>query len=138
MAIDLGALDLAAARGCVYEYARTGLKALLTAFPTSIEALRPALHLAKDIGAPFVILVGQVMPLALDEMIPVVRDWLKLAATEAMPIQFETHRNCMARYLSQMVEAGVRAVALEGVRCGCGVSVRARASQLRHHQWQGR
>lgn len=99
MAIDLGALDLAAARGCVHEYTRTGLKALLTAFPTSIEALRPALHLAKDIGAPFVIVVGQVMPLALDEMIPVVRAWLKIAAEEAMPIQFETHRNCVTNDL---------------------------------------
>lgn len=99
MAIDLGALDLAAARGCVREYARTGLKALLTAFPTSIEALRPALHLAKDIGAPFVIVVGQVMPIAIADMVPVVREWLRVAAQEYMPIQFETHRNCITNDL---------------------------------------
>jgi hypothetical protein len=99
VAIDLGALDLAAARGCVREYARTGLSGLLTAFPTSIEALRPALHLAKDIGAPFVIVVGQVMPLAVHDMIPVVRDWLRVAAQESMPIQFETHRNCITNDL---------------------------------------
>ena len=99
MAIDLGALDLAAARRCSGEFARTGLKALLTAFPTSIEALRPALHLAREIGAPFVIVVGQVMPLATEAMIPVVRDWLKLAAEEGMPIQFETHRNCITNDL---------------------------------------
>lgn len=99
MAIDLGALDLPAAQGCVREYARTGLKGLLTAFPNSAEALRPALHLAKDIGAPFVIVVGQVMPLAVADMIPVVREWLRIAAEEGMPIQFETHRNCITNDL---------------------------------------
>ena len=99
MAIDLGALDLLAARTCVPEYARTGLAGLLTAFPTSIEALRPALHLARDIGAPFVIVVGQVMPLAVHDMISVVQAWLRLAAEECMPIQFETHRNCITNDL---------------------------------------
>jgi hypothetical protein len=99
LAIDLGALDLAAARACVREYARTGLAGLLTAFPTSIEALRPALHLAKDIGAPFVIVVGQVMPLAVHDMIALVQQWLRVAAEESMPIQFETHRNCITNDL---------------------------------------
>jgi hypothetical protein len=99
MAVDLGALDLAAARACAPEYARTGLSALLTAFPTSIDALRPALQLAKHIGAPFVIVVGQVMPLAVADMIEVVREWLRIAAEESMPIQFETHRNCITNDL---------------------------------------
>lgn len=99
LAIDLGASDLAAARGCVAEYVRTGLKGLVIAFPTSVEALRPALHLAKDIGAPFVVVVGKVMPLAVVDMIPVVRGWLRVAADEAVPIQFETHRNCITNDL---------------------------------------
>jgi hypothetical protein len=99
MAIDLGALDLATARGCVGDYARTGLGALVTAFPDSVEALRPALHLAKDVGAPFVIVVGQVMPVAVADMVPVVREWLRVAAEERMPIQFETHRNCITNDL---------------------------------------
>jgi hypothetical protein len=108
LAIDLGALDLPAARACAPEFARTGLEGLLTAFPTSIEALRPALHLAKDIGAPFVIVVGQVMPLKVQDMIAVVREWLRIAAEEGMPIQFETHRNCITNNLFatlQMLEA---------------------------------
>ncbi|HEY6484544.1 MAG TPA: hypothetical protein VIY54_13555 [Steroidobacteraceae bacterium] len=108
MAIDLGALDLAAARGCIREYARTGLAGLLTAFPNSIESLRPALQLGKDIGAPFVIVVGQVMPLRVQQMIPVVHDWLRIAAEESMPIQFETHRNCITNDLFatlQLLEA---------------------------------
>ena len=99
MVIDLGALDLGSARACAGEFARTGLRALLTAFPTSIEALRPALHLAKDIGSPFVIVVGQITPLTIAEMIPVIRDWLRVAAEEGIPIQFETHRNCITNDL---------------------------------------
>ena len=95
LAIDLGATDLLVAQSCVSEYMRTGLAGLVIAFPTSIEALRPALHLAKEIGAPFVVVIGKVMPLAVEDMIPVVRGWIRLAAEEAVPIQFETHRNCI-------------------------------------------
>ena len=99
MAIDLGALDIAEARAIAPEFARTGLKGLLTAFPRSVEDLRPALHLAKDIGSPFVIVVGQVMPLAVADMVPVIRAWLDVARQEGVPLQFETHRNCITNDL---------------------------------------
>jgi hypothetical protein len=95
LAIDLGATDMVVAQSCIGEYRRTGLKGLVIAFPASIEALRPALHLAKEIGAPFVVVIGKVMPLAVEDMIPVVRGWMQLADQEAVPIQFETHRNCI-------------------------------------------
>jgi hypothetical protein len=95
LAIDLGATDMVVAQTCIGEYRRTGLKGLVIAFPTSIETLRPALHLAKEIGAPFVVVIGKVMPLAVEDMIPVVRGWMRLAEEEAVPIQFETHRNCI-------------------------------------------
>lgn len=92
MAIDLGAMDIEEARRVVPNYERTGLAGLLTAFPRTIEELRPALHLAKDIGSPFVVVVGQVMPVSVAGMIPVVREWLAISAEEGVPIQFETHR----------------------------------------------
>lgn len=95
MAIDLGAMDIDAARGTVAEFARTGLGGLLTAFPRSIEELRPALHLAKEIGSPFVIVIGQVMPLAVAEMVPVIEAWMRIGREEGVPLQFETHRNCI-------------------------------------------
>jgi hypothetical protein len=104
MAIDLGALTFAQAEETVPHFARTGLGGLLTAFPKSIEELRPALRLAKRIEAPFVVVVGQVMPLSIDGMIPVVREWLRVAAEEAMPIQFETHRNCITNDLFATVQ----------------------------------
>jgi hypothetical protein len=99
MAIDLGAIDIDAARRLVSEFTRTGLKGLLTAFPRSIEELRPALHLAKDIGSPFVIVVGQVMPLAVADMAEASRTWLAIADEEKLPIQFETHRNSITNDL---------------------------------------
>jgi hypothetical protein len=99
MAIDLGAMDIDAARGLIPEFTRTGLKGLLTAFPRSIEELRPALHLAKDIGSPFVIVVGQVMPLAVADMAEASRAWLAIADEEKIPIQFETHRNSITNDL---------------------------------------
>ncbi len=99
MGIDLGALDLETAKALVPLYARTGLGGLLTAFPKSVEDLRPALHLAKDIGAPVVFVIGQVMPLSVDDMVAPVRGWLQVAAEEGVPIELETHRNCLTNDL---------------------------------------
>ncbi len=104
MAIDLGALTFAEAEATVPHFSRTGLRGLLTAFPRSIEELRPALHLAKRIGAPFVVVIGQVMPLSVAGSIPVIREWLRVAHEERMPIQFETHRNCITNDLFATVE----------------------------------
>jgi hypothetical protein len=92
-------MSLEAARAVAPNYARTGLRSLLTAFPQSIEGLRPALRFAKEIGSPFVIVVGQVMPIRVDEMIEIIEAWLGIAAEERMPIQFETHRNCITNDL---------------------------------------
>lgn len=99
MGVDLGAMDIEAARALIPEFGRTGLNGLLTAFPRSIEELRPALHLAKDIGSPFVIVIGQVMPLAVADMAEAVRAWMAISKEESVPIQFETHRNCITNDL---------------------------------------
>src|ERR1700735_3966495 len=61
MAIDLGALTMQQAEATVPHFSRTGLSGGLTAFPTSVEALRPALQLAHRIAAPFVVVIGQEM-----------------------------------------------------------------------------
>ncbi len=92
MTIDLGAMDLAAASATVPFFARYGLDGGLTAFPRTIDDLRPAIRLAKDIGAPFVVIVGQVMPVGLEGSVAVVREWLRIGREEGMALQFETHR----------------------------------------------
>src|SRR3979490_1812030 len=55
MVIDLGALTMEQAEATVPHFTRTGLAGGLTAFPTSVDALRPALRLAHRIAAPFVV-----------------------------------------------------------------------------------
>ncbi|HXA99716.1 MAG TPA: hypothetical protein VNW05_04265 [Steroidobacteraceae bacterium] len=104
MAIDLGALSMAQAETSVAQFARTGLAGALTAFPTSIEGLRPALRLAQRIAAPFVVVIGQMMPIRLEEMVPLIEGWLRVAEQERMPIQFETHRNCITNDLYTTVQ----------------------------------
>lgn len=108
VAIDLGALSMAQAEATVPHFERTGLKGALTAFPTSVEALRPALELAKHIAAPYVVIIGQEMPVAVADMIPVINGWLELSAQARMPLQFETHRNCITNDLfvtAQLLDA---------------------------------
>jgi hypothetical protein len=99
MTIDLGALTMQQARATIAEFERTGLRGGLTAFPESVEALRPALLLAKEIAAPFVVVIGQEMPLLLSDMTTCIRGWMALADQVGMPIQFETHRNCITNDL---------------------------------------
>ncbi|WP_439815284.1 sugar phosphate isomerase/epimerase family protein [Zavarzinia sp. CC-PAN008] len=99
MCVDLGSTSLDAARATIPEFRRTGLGGMLNAFPQTIEGLRPALHFAKEIGAPYVVVIGQVMPLSVEGMIPVIRAWLAMAEQEGMPILFETHRNCITNDL---------------------------------------
>jgi hypothetical protein len=99
MSVDLGALPLPAAQEVVPQFVRTGLRGLVTAFPRSIEDIRPAIRLAKEINAPFVVVVGSVMPVTIAGMIPVVRAWLAIAEAEGMPLHFETHRHCITNDL---------------------------------------
>jgi hypothetical protein len=104
MAIDLGALTLEQAEATVPHFARTGLLGAVTAFPNSVEGLRPALDLAHRINAPFVVVIGQEMPVRVADMVPVIEGWLRVSEQEGMPIQFETHRNCITNDLFTAVQ----------------------------------
>lgn len=104
MAIDLGALSMQEAHATIPHFARTGLAGGLTAFPSSVAALKPALELAQRISAPFVVVIGQDMPVRLSEMIPLIEGWLRVAEAAHMPIQFETHRNCITNDLFTTIQ----------------------------------
>ena len=99
MAIDLGAGDVAQAHEVRPHMERHGLTPLIVAFPKTVESLRETLVMAKDFGSPFVDVIGQVMPLSVDGMIPVVREWIEMADQIGVPIQFESHRNCITNDL---------------------------------------
>jgi len=99
MALDLGAGDIAQAREVQPIMARYGLTPLIVAFPKTVESMREVLVMSKDFGAPFVDIIGQVMPISVDGMIPVIRRWMDMAEEIGMPVQFETHRNCITNDL---------------------------------------
>ena len=99
MAIDLGASDVSVAHEVRPHMDTNGLTPLIVAFPKTIESLEETLHMAADFGAPFVDVIGQVMPLALDDMVPVIETWMTMSDRIGMPIQFETHRNCITNDL---------------------------------------
>ena len=99
MAIDLGASDVATAHQVRPHMERNNLTPLIVAFPKTIESLEDTLRMAKDFGAPFVDVIGQVMPIALDDMVPVIETWMEMSDRIGQPIQFETHRNCITNDL---------------------------------------
>jgi len=77
LAIDLGAADVATAHAVRPHLEREGLTPLIVAFPKSV----------------------QVFPLTVEGAIPIIRTWIEMADQEEMPIQFETHRNCITNDL---------------------------------------
>ena len=99
MALDLGAADIAVVDAVEPLMAKAGLTPLLVAFPKTVGELRDVLKRAKDIGCPFVDVIGQVTPLTVEGMIPVIRQWIEMSEQEGMPIQFESHRNCITNDL---------------------------------------
>ena len=99
MAIDLGASDVEVAHAVRPHMEAYGLTPLIVAFPKTIESLEDTLHMAADFGAPFVDVIGQVMPIALEDMVPVIETWMAMSDRIGVPIQFETHRNCITNDL---------------------------------------
>ncbi len=89
-------------------YRDYGLKCMVNAFPATVEDLPPLLALASDLDACLVNVIGQVMPLTVEEGIAVIRQWMADAEKAAMPLLFETHRDCTLNdlyYTLQLIEA---------------------------------
>ena len=99
MALDLGAGDVAQARRFQPIMEKHDLTPMIVAFPKTVESLRETLIMAKDFGSPYVDLIGQVFPLNVDGMIPVVRRWIEMSDEIGMPVHFEAHRNCITNDL---------------------------------------
>ncbi len=99
MALDFGATSVEDVKRIQPMMARAGLTPFLVDFPKTVEGLRPTLQMAKDFGAPFVVVIGQVMPISVEGMIPVIRAWIEMSEQEGMPILFETHRDCITNDL---------------------------------------
>lgn len=99
MAIDLGVMNNDEAMATRPYFERHGLGCLINAFPKTIEDLRPVLQMSKQFDTRYVNIIGQVMPIKVEDMIPVIRAWIDMAGEEEVPILFETHRNCITNDL---------------------------------------
>jgi hypothetical protein len=99
MAIDFGATDVATAYKAKPLFEKHKLGSLLIAFPRTVAALAPVLEMAKEFHAPFVNVIGKVMPVTVEGMVPVIRRWIEMAEAAGVAIQFETHRNCITNDL---------------------------------------
>jgi hypothetical protein len=89
-------------------YRDYGLGCMVNAFPASVEELPPLLELAGELDARLVNVIGQVMPLTVEEGIPVIRQWVSDAQQAGLPLLFETHRDCTLNdlyYALQLIEA---------------------------------
>lgn len=89
-------------------YREYGLKCMVNAFPATVQELKPLLNLASELDASLVNVIGQVMPLTVEEGIPVIRQWMDDASQAGLPVLFETHRDCTLNdlyYALQLIEA---------------------------------
>lgn len=84
------------------------LKCMVNAFPATVAEMRPLLEFAAEMEAVLVNAIGQVMPLTVEEGIPVVRQWMRDAGEVGLTLLFETHRDCTLNdlfYTLQLIEA---------------------------------
>jgi hypothetical protein len=85
-----------------------GLKCMVNVFPATVAEMAPLLELAVEMDAVLVNAIGQVMPLTVEEGVPVVRRWMADAERAGLPLLFETHRDCTLNdlyYTLQLIEA---------------------------------
>lgn len=71
------------------------LASTVTAFPDSIDALKPALELAVALKSRHLNIIGAVYPFSIEEGAEFVRGWLDLCREAQMPVTIETHRDCI-------------------------------------------
>ena len=82
------------AAGCVDR----GLRIQASYFPTTVEELKPVFETVGKIGRQHVNHVNlqpNVRPMTVEESVPFVLGWQKLAADAGVPMFFETHRDRM-------------------------------------------
>jgi hypothetical protein len=85
-----------------------GLECMVNAFPGSVGELAPLLEMANELEATQVNVIGSVMPLTVEEAIPVIRQWITDGEAAGIPLLFETHRDCTLNdmyFTLQLMEA---------------------------------
>jgi len=84
------------------------LACTITAFPESIEGLKPAIEMAKQLDARHLNIIGKVYPFSVDEGAEYVCGWMALCRAADLAVTIETHRDCLTTdmlYTLQLMEA---------------------------------
>lgn len=64
-------------------------------YPKTVDDLKPVLALVRELGADHVNLQPDVRPYRLEDCIPFIDGWRRLAAEAGVPVHIETHRDLM-------------------------------------------
>lgn len=91
--VDFG--DLAFARQATGLLRERGLTWQIEAFISTVEALKPILEGARELGGTHINLLPVVRPYTLEECVPYIEGWRALAAEAGVKLNIETHRNEM-------------------------------------------
>jgi hypothetical protein len=108
MCIDLGADEIDQFVTVKSHFEKHRLGCMVNAFPHNVSDLRPLLHLARDLDACMVNVIGGVMPITVEGAIPVIYRWMDDADRAGMPLLFETHRDGLLNdlyYTLQVIDA---------------------------------
>ncbi|WP_141679325.1 sugar phosphate isomerase/epimerase family protein [Ensifer adhaerens] len=71
----------------------TGLKIEGVCFPRSVEDLRPTLELASEFPVSHIDLQADVRPRRVEDCLPLLDGWMRLAERAGVPVYVETHRH---------------------------------------------
>ena len=126
VAVDLGAKQAPPAAELAPLAAAASLRTAVFAFVDSDAALTTALQYADAIGAPDMVVCGQVFDPDPARLADVVQGWHARAARAGVDLQLETHRNTMTndlratvRLLAELDPAVDLAIDLSHHVCGC-------------------
>ena len=64
-------------------------------YPKTVDDLKPVLALVQELGADHLNLQPDVRPYRLEECVPYIEGWRKLAADAGVELHIETHRDRM-------------------------------------------
>ena len=72
-----------------------GLACTITAFPESIDGLKPAIDMARMLNARHLNIIGKVYPFSIEEGADYVLGWMALCQQAGIDVTIETHRDCL-------------------------------------------
>ena len=84
------------------------LACTVTAFPETVDQLKPAIELAQALDARYINIIGKVYPFSVEQGADYVRGWMTLCQQADISVSIETHRDCLTTdmlYTLQLMEA---------------------------------